>query len=185
MHLVFGLGNPGSRYAHTRHNIGFLVLDRLASAYSFKLLREKFHSLWNETRWDGKRVLLIKPQTYMNRCGLSAQQWVAFFKIGVENTLIVHDDLDQELGNLKFSHGGGSGGHKGVDSIIREMSTNQAPRLKIGIGRPLHGEPIEDFVLKTFYSDQSETVEEIISRAAMAVETWVREGLSKAMNIYN
>ena len=185
MRLVFGLGNPGNRYAHTRHNVGFAVLDQVARNFFIEVVREKFHSLWEEARIDGDRVLLIKPQTYMNRSGLAVGEWVGFFKVELEDILIVHDDLDMDPGKMKFTHGGGSGGHRGADSIIRELGAGSIPRLKIGIGRPRYGEPIEDFVLKPFYPDQSQDLQEVISKAAMAVETWLKEGISKAMNLYN
>ncbi len=185
MRLVFGLGNPGDRYTQTRHNVGFLVLDQVARHFFLELVREKFHSVWNETRFGDERVMLIKPQTFMNRSGLAVQEWVNFFKTEINDTLIVHDDLDMDPGKLKFTRGGGAGGHRGADSVIRELGGGSIPRLKIGIGRPRHGEPIEDFVLKPFYPDQQKDLEEAVSKAAMAVETWVKEGMSKAMNLYN
>ena len=185
MRLVFGLGNPGNRYAHTRHNVGFTVLDRVARNFFIEVVREKFHSLWDEARLDDDRVMFIKPQTYMNRSGLAVREWVGFFKVALEDILIVHDDLDMDPGKMKFTRGGGSGGHRGAESIIRELGAESIPRLKIGIGRPRFGEPIEEFVLKPFYPDQSQDLQEVISKAAMAVETWLKEGISKAMNLYN
>ena len=185
MHLVVGLGNPGKRYGHTRHNMGFLVADRFSEASTGQVEREKFHSLWREVETAGRRVVVVKPQTYMNLSGRSVQQWVSYYRLAAENVLVVHDDLDIELGRIKFTHGGGPGGHKGVESIIREVGTRDIPRLKVGIGRPRHGESVEAYVLDGFYPDETDAAGEVVKRAAAAVEVWVREGISRAMNVFH
>jgi len=165
--------------------MGFMVVDRVAVSLSIGLEKEKFKSLWGESRINNDRLILIKPQTYMNVSGVSVRQWVMYYRLHLKNTLIVHDDLDLEPGALKFVHGGGSGGHKGIESITRELGERDFPHLKVGIGRPRYGELIEDFVLSSFYSDQKELMDSAVDKAAEAAETWVREGISKAMNIFN
>ncbi len=198
MHLLVGLGNPGRQYEKTRHNVGFQVIDRFpghhidssAAHHFLRSLsagaeREKFQSLWREHRWGATHVLTVKPQTYMNLSGQAVQKWIAYYKIPLDHVLIVHDDLDLPLGRMKFAHGGGSGGHKGVDSIIRELGTKAFLRLKVGIGRPRYSEPVEEFVLNSFYSDETDQAGEAVEKAVMAVETWIREGISKAMNAFN
>jgi peptidyl-tRNA hydrolase, PTH1 family len=183
--LVVGLGNPGARYARTRHSVGFKIVDRIAQTLGASIEKAKFESLWGESRLDSDKVLLVKPQTFMNLSGRSVRRWISYYHIPLNSTIIVHDDLDLNLGHIKFGHGGGAGGHKGIESIVREVGSSDIPRLKIGIGRPRYGEPIEDFVLSSFYSGEQEDVGELVARAAVAVETWIREGISMAMNKFN
>jgi PTH1 family peptidyl-tRNA hydrolase len=185
VYLVAGLGNPGERYSRSRHNVGFLVIDQIARSLNFLIEKEKFHSLWGECRIDSLRVIVVKPQTFMNLSGGSIRRWILFYQLPLENVLVVHDDVDLEFGRLKFVRGGGAGGHKGVESILYELGSDEFPRLKIGIGRPRRGEAIEDFVLAPFYPDQTEVMETVIVQAGEAVKLWCREGISKAMNVYN
>jgi PTH1 family peptidyl-tRNA hydrolase len=165
--------------------VGFLVVGQMARSFSTLVEKKKFDSLWGECRIDSVRIILIKPQTFMNLSGRSLRQWILFFQIPLENMLVIHDDVDLEPGRLKFMQGGGTGGHKGVESIIVELGTDEFPRLKIGIGRPRWGEAIEDFVLNPFYPDQTEVMDTVIAKASEAVGFWCREGISSAMNLYN
>jgi peptidyl-tRNA hydrolase, PTH1 family len=185
VYLVAGLGNPGERYSRSRHNVGFLVVDQIARSFNIPVEKKKFDSLYAECRLGKERLILVKPQTFMNLSGTSVRQWVAFYRLPLENMIMIHDDLDVELGRIKLVHGGGSGGHKGIESTVQELGTVDFPRLKVGIGRPRYGEAVEDFVLSPFYSDQRELMESIINKAAQAAEVWAREGISNAMNVFN
>jgi PTH1 family peptidyl-tRNA hydrolase len=149
------------------------------------LEKKKFNSLWGEFRLGSQRLILMKPLTFMNLSGTALRQWILFYHLPLENMLVVHDDLDLEPGRIKFVHGGGAGGHKGIESIIQEVGAGEFPRLKVGVGRPRYGEAVEDFVLSPFYSDQMELMGSVIAGAAQAVEFWAREGISSAMNIFN
>jgi len=185
VYLIAGLGNPGERYSRSRHNVGFLVVDQMAQSLSILVEKKQFDSLWGECRIDNVRVILVKPRTFMNLSGRSLRQWILFYRLPPENMLVIHDDVDLLPGRLKFTRGGGTGGHKGVESIINELGTEEFPRLKIGIGRPRWGEAVENFVLNSFYPDQTEVMETVIAKASEAVILWCREGISRAMNVYN
>ena len=127
---------PATRYARTRHNVGFMIVDRVADILSPRSGKKSSRVCGAKARLDAEQVLLIKPQTFMNLSGRLVQQWISYYQDPLELTMIVHDDLDLDLGIIKFGHGGGAGGHKGVESIVRELGVRIIPRLKIGIGRP-------------------------------------------------
>jgi PTH1 family peptidyl-tRNA hydrolase len=182
--LVVGLGNPGREYAGTRHNVGFMIADRLA---------EKRRARWNsEKKWnvevarapDG--VIFVKPQTFMNLSGEAVAGLCRFFKISPDSVLIVYDDVDLPLGRLRFRRSGSAGGHNGIKSIIQHLGTDQFRRLKFGIGRndDPHG-PMTGHVLGKFDSDETEAVEKSLAQAQDAVEYALASGLSAAMNRFN
>ncbi len=180
-----GLGNPGLEYIDTRHNVGFRVIDRVCAMFGGDVKRSKFSGLWGEVRIGKDRIYVLKPQTYMNRSGESVRKFVGYFKIPPANIVVVHDDLDLPLGRIKLVRKGGAGGHKGVRSIIEALGTEHFPRMKIGIGRPRHGENVEKFVLGPFYPDEREAVEEMIEIAAEGLVMVVEKGLDHAMNVIN
>ena len=182
--LVAGLGNPGREYERTRHNAGWLVLDELARRHSGSW-RSKFSGSLAEIRVDGSRVALLKPETYMNESGRSVAAATRFFKVAPESLLVVHDDVDLEPGRLQARRGGGLAGHNGLRSLAQHLGTQDFLRLRIGVGRPGRGDPrpVKDWVLSPFAPE--EDAEALVSRAADAVETIVREGVEAAQQRFN
>ena len=185
MYLIAGLGNPGSRYKNTRHNIGFMVVQTWAKSLNVSLTGRRFRSSYVRTVFQGKEVILLCPQTYMNLSGLALKECTDFFKLKKENILVVHDDLDLSIGRIKTARNGGAGGHKGILSIFESIGTREFSRLKVGIGRPCFSEPVEDFVLKPFYPEHRPLVEKVIGLALQACEIFVVEGVGKTMSIIN
>ena len=184
MKVIVGLGNPGIYYERTRHNIGFQVLDRLAEINHILVSTKRFKSFYGVGRIDSERVILIKPMTLMNRSGEAVQKVLHFFQVGIEDLIVIHDDLDLPFGRLRFKQRGGDGGHQGVRSIIESIGRNTFLRLKIGIGRPPQGMDPADYVLTPFGEVQYSDLEQIVSRAAEALNVLVLEGLGTAMNRY-
>lgn len=185
IHVVVGLGNPGRRYEGTRHNVGFAVVDVLAAAWGISLQERKFAAQWGEAVVQGRRILCIKPTTYMNRSGEAVEAMLHFFKIPHRHMLVVHDDLDMPLGRLKIVRQGGAGGHRGVASIMERVGDGGFPRLKLGIGRPQHGEPVEAFVLSEPYEDERDRFERMVALGSEAAQAVVAQGVDAAMNLYN
>lgn len=189
--FIVGLGNPGARYAHTRHNIGFWVVDLIAERWGRPVFREKFHGQIAQTEMTGtsgsSKLVLLKPQTFMNLSGQSVQPAMSFFKESPETTLVIHDELDLPLGRLMLKKGGGSGGHNGLKSITERLGTADYCRLRVGIGRPdadFRGD-IADFVLQGFPPHETDAVQKLLDRSGDAVEAFVLRGLSDAMNHIN
>ena len=182
--LVAGLGNPGREYARNRHNVGRMVVDELArrSGGSF---REKFSGQLAEVRVGEGRLALLEPETYMNESGRSIAAAVRFFKVDPADLVVVHDDVDLDEGRLQARLGGGLAGHNGLRSIAQALGTQEFVRLRIGVGRPGRGDPrpVADYVLSDF--DETTDVEELVGRAADAVELLAREGLDAAQRRYN
>jgi PTH1 family peptidyl-tRNA hydrolase len=183
--LIAGLGNPGPRYDRTRHNVGFRVIDRLAERFSIPMQDRKFPAHWGEGRIGGRKVVLVKPMTYMNRSGDAVGPLLRYYRLPPEALLVVHDDLDLPMGRIRIARRGGTGGHRGVASIIHTLGGGEFARLKLGIGRPRYGEPVEAFVLDGFYADELEAAEEMVDRAAAAALAVLADGLEAAMNRFN
>jgi PTH1 family peptidyl-tRNA hydrolase len=181
--LIVGLGNPGEKYDRTRHNLGFMAADALVSEFggSFK---EGFKGLYAEVFINGVKHFVLKPQTYMNLSGESVQPFCAFYKIPVQDIVVVHDDLDMEFGKLKIRKGGSSGGHNGIKSIVQHMGTEDFTRVKIGIGKDRRKEVV-GHVLGRFAPDEAEKLDELINFSVKAIVSIVNDGLLKAMNAYN
>lgn len=184
MRLIVGLGNPGRKYAGSRHNVGFQCLDRLAEAWGLSFGRRKHKALLAQGQMAGLQVVLAKPQTFMNLSGQSVKPLAHFYRVCPEDILVIYDDLDLPLGKIRLRPEGGSGGHKGMKSIIEQLGTNGFPRLRLGIGRPTHGDPV-DYVLSDFALDEQIALEQAYERAVPAVELWLTEGIAAAMNRYN
>jgi len=182
---IIGLGNPGDNYRQTRHNVGFMIVDRLAQLCSITHFREKFCCLWEKKGYANQTIYLVKPQTYMNRSGKGIRPFLDYFKITPEEILIIHDDLDLPLGRIKLVREGGDGGHKGIQSIIKELKSRSFKRLKIGIGRPQKDESIEQFVLSPFYQDEIEDLEEVLKAGTEGVMIAIEKGIDRAMNSVN
>lgn len=182
--LVVGLGNPGREYAAHRHNAGFMVVDELARRHGASF-RSKFSADLAETRLEGARVALLKPQTYMNESGRAVGPAARFFKVPPEALLVVHDEGDFDLGRIQARRGGGLAGHNGLRSIAQQLGTTDFLRLRIGVGRPGRGDPrdLADYVLSPF--EPEDDAETLVARAADAVETIVRDGLDEAQRRFH
>lgn len=185
MHLVIGLGNPGPRYEGTRHNVGFRVVDLLAARHGLALSRQRFQSRFAQGPICGVQAVLAQPLTYMNRSGEAVRQIMAYFGAGLPDLLLVHDDLYVELGRLKIVSGGGSGGHKGVGSLIDCLKDEAFARIKVGLGRPDPQMTKEGFVLSRFRADEEAIAERMVEQAADAAETVLDQGLARAQTRFN
>ena len=183
--LIVGLGNPGDQYRHTRHNFGFMVIDRLAEQLAVSLKKVKFKALLAETKLDGQALILAKPMTFMNDSGRAVGPLLRFFKVPPDHLLIVHDDLDLPLGSLRLRPTGSSGGQRGVASIIATLGTQDFPRLRLGISRPPGQMDPVAYVLQNFTPAEAELKEMVLNQAADAALTFIREGMQAAMNQYN
>ena len=185
MKLVVGLGNPDRKYGETRHNVGFMVLAELAARYGSDRPKSKFHSQLMEVRIGGEKVFLQSPLTYMNRSGVAVSESFRFYQIDVCDLLIVCDDLNLPLARLRMRSKGSAGGQKGLADIICRIGTNEFSRLRIGIGSPPPGWDASDYVLGKFAEDERPEIDRAIKKAADAIECWVNEGSSEAMNRFN
>jgi PTH1 family peptidyl-tRNA hydrolase len=182
--LIVGLGNPGSRYAETRHNIGWMVLDRVADQAGWSGRgRERDASAVAMGRFNGLDLVVAKPLTYMNDSGIAVRRLLARERAPLHDLLVVADDFALPFGKLRFREGGGAGGHNGLRSIIEELGSEKFSRLRVGIGEPDRG--AVDHVLSTFHPDERERLDELLETAAEAVEAWARDGTSKAANRFN
>jgi len=185
MRVVIGLGNPGLEYRKTRHNVGFWVVDRLAERWGIQLSRKTFLSQTGEAFWRGEKIILVQPQTYMNRSGEAAIRVRDFYHLGLPDFVVVHDDLDLSLGRIRIKRGGGGGGNRGVISLIAELGGKDFPRVKIGVGRPPGRQDPADFLLQPFTPLEEASILPAVERAAEAVEVLLSDGLEKAMAVFN
>ncbi|PKO13881.1 MAG: aminoacyl-tRNA hydrolase [Chloroflexi bacterium HGW-Chloroflexi-10] len=183
--LLVGLGNPGKEYQNNRHNIGFMALDRIAKEYGIEQKKVKSKAIVLEGRYQQKRVILIKPQTYMNLSGEAVASLARFYKINPDRVLVMHDDLDLPFGTIRLRPGGGPGGQKGIASIIDRLGTQQFPRVRIGIGRPPGRMQAADYVLQDFSKGEKEELEFILGSVVKAVNVFLVDGMDGAMNQYN
>ncbi len=182
--LIIGLGNPGARFAESRHNIGFMVVDRLARAHEIDLSRRRFNARLGEGELCSARVMLAKPQTFMNSSGEAVGKLFQFFKVSPEDMMVIYDDLDLPLGKIRLRPQGSAGGHHGMESIIAHIGTASFPRLRIGIGRP-NPEADVDHVLSAFLAEERQRIDDTIQKAVSAVEVWLGQGIHVAMNRFN
>lgn len=185
MFLIVGLGNPGKKYEKTRHNVGFQVIDLLAERWECEHYDTAFQGELVKCSAQGKKVLLLRPQTYMNLSGSSVAACAKYYKIPTSNVWVIHDDLDLPIGSLRLREGGSSGGHNGVQSIIESLGTRDFTRFRLGIGRPNGPTPIEEYVLQPFTASEKDATQDTIQRTADAVEASLKDSPQKAMNVYN
>ena len=183
--LVAGLGNPGTRYRHSRHNTGFFVIDEIASAHSIPLVKSKFDTRFGRGSIQGVAVVLAEPMAYMNRSGPPLRALADYFRISGEALVVVHDDIDLAFGRLKIKEKGGHGGHNGVRSLMNVFGGGDFIRLRIGIGRSTTGREVTDHVLQNFSPDEFKQLGQIVHRAREAVETILCQGTKEAMNRFN
>lgn len=185
MKLIIGLGNPGERYRFTRHNMGYLVLDELTEAHGISLKRRKFDADFGEGVIAGEPVLMARPRTYMNLSGTAVTRFAGFFKISLQDIIVVHDDLDLAFGSVRVKDGGGHGGHKGLISLIQHLGGREFIRVRLGIGKPVLKAMVEDYVLQIFSRDEMDVLPGILRRAADAVVDILASGSQAAMRRFN
>jgi len=184
--LVVGLGNPGEKYARTRHNVGFMAVDYMSEKLGIKVNKAKFKALVGEYNMSGKKVLFMKPQTFMNLSGESVREAMDFYKLSPENTLIIYDDVSLNPGKMRVRLKGSAGGHNGIKSIIEHLGTNEFPRIKIGVGaKPNPEYDLADWVLSTFEKKDMELVNSCIENTVECTELIVGGNTNKAMEKYN
>jgi len=184
-YLIVGLGNPGREYRDTRHNIGFMVIDRLAETENISLSRVQNKAILGSGTVAGARVILAKPQTYMNLSGDAIAPLVRFYKVPQANFLLIHDDLDLPFGTIRLRPGGGPGGQKGVASTINKLGTRDFARMRLGIGRPPGRMDPAAYVLQEFHQQDKEILDQVIEQAVKAARVFIQDGLDAAMNQFN
>src|SRR6266540_5426552 len=184
-YLLIGLGNPGREYRDNRHNVGFMLIDRLIVRLNARGMKVQSKAIVTTATYEERKLILAKPQTYMNLSGQSAQGLLNFYKIPMENLLIAHDDLDLPFGTIRIRPGGGPGGQKGMASTIERLGTKDFPRLRLGIGRPPGRMDPKNYVLQDFSKEEQKILLDILERASDAALTFVIAGLNKAMNQFN
>ncbi len=185
MRFIVGLGNPGLAYRVTRHNLGFMVIDRLARTRRIALSRRRFRARFGEGAIGTERVVLLKPQTYVNLSGLSMRDVLVHYRGSLRDLIVIHDDLDLDFGRIRIKKSGGHGGHKGVQSILDTMGGRDFIRLRVGIGRPRASVDVTDYVLQPFDQKEKADLGHVLSRSVKAVEMILLEGVEKAMNVFN
>jgi len=185
MYLIIGLGNPEEEYSKTRHNMGFNTINKLAEQYNIEISRSKYQGLYENAIIEGQKVILVKPQTYMNLSGECVRQFVDFYKIEKENIIIIYDDMDFEPGQVKVRKKGQAGGHNGMKSIIQNLGTDEFPRIRIGIGRPEHNGDEINYVIGAIPEEEIPKLNEGIEKAKEAVIEILRNGIDSAMNKFN
>ena len=184
MKIIVGLGNPGKKYENTRHNMGFHAVDLLAERHNIAVNKIKFKALVGEGQISGHKVLLVKPQTYMNLSGQSVREVMAYYKVDIEDLLVIYDDLDTAVGSIRVRKKGSAGSHNGMKSVIYDLQDDGFPRIRIGIGQA-GKKDWKDFVIGGIKKDEKALIEEAVTHAAEAVECILSENIDMAMNRYN
>lgn len=185
MYLIVGLGNPEPEYSKTRHNMGFDVINKLSEKYNIDVKKEKFDGIYGSGTIENEKVILLKPQTYMNLSGKSVIQYANFYKIDPENILIIYDDIDIETGKMKIRKKGGPGTHNGMKSVVSELNTAQFPRIRVGTGSQETIGNLIDYVISKVSNEEYKRLEEGIDKATEAVATILKIGIDNAMNKLN
>ena len=186
MYIIAGLGNPGKRYVNSRHNIGFDALDAVAAKYNIDLKKEKFNGIFGEGIIEGEKVILVKPQTFMNLSGECIREFKNWYKVSNEQIIIIYDDISLSLGKIRIRPKGSAGGHNGIKSIIYQTGSEVFPRIKIGVGSPENPDyDLADYVLGYFSKTETETLVPVVVKVADAVGEIIRNGAEKAMSKFN
>lgn len=185
MYIIVGLGNPGQKYDQTRHNVGFDAIDKLANKHGIKVDKLKHRALLGEGRIGNDKVLLVKPQTYMNLSGESLASICGYYKVDLENLIVMYDDIDLDVGKLRIRKKGSAGSHNGMRSIVKCLGSTEFPRIRIGVSKPPQGKDLADFVLSRFSKEDRVYVEESLDRAVLTVEEIITTDMDMAMNKYN
>lgn len=185
-YIIVGLGNVGKEYEMTRHNVGFMVMDKLAEKYGFRFDKTKFNSYCTVTSISNKKILVMKPNTYMNRSGIAVIEAMQFYKIPIQNVIIVYDDTSLDVGKIRIRRSGSDGGHNGIKNIIYLAGANNFPRIKIGISNKPHPQySLSDWVLGKFTADDMSHINSAVDVTCEAIENIISRGIDYAMNMYN
>jgi PTH1 family peptidyl-tRNA hydrolase len=185
MKIIVGLGNPGQKYKNTRHNMGYRVVEEIAGRYRIEKEESKFDAIIGHLRINGERALIVKPLTYMNLSGRAVQPLLRFYKQELSDLIVAYDDMDLEPGRIRLRAAGGSGGHKGMASIIERLGSQEFARVRIGVGRPPQQWTVESWVLSQIEAEEQASMETAVQQAADAVIEWIKTGIVQAMNKYN
>lgn len=185
MRWMIGLGNPGRKYAMNRHNVGYMAVDHFAEMHGIKIRQNKFRGLYGEGIVDGVKVALLKPETYMNLSGETVRAFLDYTKSGLDEGIVIYDDLDTEFGRIRLRYQGGPGGHNGIRSIIQHVGTQNFNRIRIGISRPEPGSDIADYVLADFTREERKSLPDILARTADAMTESLTAPFDKVMAKYN
>ncbi len=185
MKLIAGLGNPGIEYRDTRHNIGFLTVEQFCTRANISLQRKKFNCLFGSAFIDMYKVIAVLPLTYMNRSGKPIQSIISYYNISISDLIVIHDDMDLELGTFKIKTSGGTAGHKGVDSIIRILNSNNFIRIRVGIGKPVNDIRPADYVLARFDKNEKKILKEVIENIEDCINIIITKGADHAMNKFH
>ncbi len=185
MKCFIGLGNPGKKYELTRHNIGFWAIDAFAQRFQIPMNGQKFKAIIGEGHVNGEKVMLIKPQTYMNLSGESVRAYLDFYKAELEDMVVIYDDLDTAVGHMRLRYKGSAGGHNGIKSIIQHTGTQQFNRIRLGISRPAPGYDIADYVLSVFPREDQKRIQELMPSLCDAMEMSLKEPFEKVMGLFN
>lgn len=185
MYLIVGLGNPGKEYENTRHNMGFKVLNKLSEKYNIPITKSKFNGKYGTGIIENEKVVLLEPQTYMNLSGEAIKPMLDFYKVAPSNVLVIYDDIDVEPGNIKIRMKGGPGTHNGMKSVVKELRTEEFPRVRVGIGQPIIKLAMVDYVIGYVPEEELKILNEGIDKAEQAVKEILKSGLNYAMNKFN
>ena len=185
MKAIIGLGNPGMKYAGTRHNIGFDAVTAIADKYNLSINNKKFKGVYADGHIAGEKVLLVQPQTFMNLSGECVREVADFYKLNPDEIIIICDDINLDVGRLRIRKKGSAGGHNGLKNIIAHLGTEEFPRIRVGVGEKTEGWDLADYVLARFDKDSEPVIREALANAVGAVETWISEGIDAAMNRFN
>ncbi len=185
MKLLVGLGNPGKKYQRDRHNLGFMVIDKLADSYNITVNLKKFKALYGKGTIEGENVILCQPQTYMNLSGQAIVSLAGYYKIDYDDILVIVDDLNLSLGRIRIRKNGSDGGHNGLKSIIQCLATNNFPRIRLGIGLPEEHGGVSQHVLSRFHDNEQKELNHVLDRAKDAVVTIITDSVDKGMNLFN
>lgn len=185
MYLIVGLGNPEEEYSDTRHNMGFCAVNKLAKKNNIEINKEKFEALYGSGIIEGKKVIFVKPQTYMNLSGRAIKSFLDFYKIDMNNLIVIYDDMDILPGDIRIRKQGTAGGHNGLKSVIKEVGSNEFSRIRIGIGRPKYEGDYINYVIQKISKQELEELEVGIDKAVAALEEILKNNIDTAMNKYN
>lgn len=185
MYLIVGLGNPEPEYSKTRHNMGFDVINAFAKKHDIELSRSNYQAIFGSGIVNGEKVILIKPQTYMNASGEAVKKYVDFYKIPLENVFVIYDDMDTEVGEIRVRAKGGAGSHNGMKSMISELHSENFPRIRVGIGRPKDEFDRIDYVIGHISDEEYTILQQGQKKALEAIDTYIQKGIDDAMNTFN
>ncbi|PLR80282.1 aminoacyl-tRNA hydrolase [Bacillus canaveralius] len=185
MKIIAGLGNPGKQYEQTRHNIGFAIIDLLSARLNIPVDQSKFKGIYGIGHVNGQKVILLKPLTYMNLSGESIRAVLDYYDAGLDDLLIIYDDLDLPVGKIRLRQKGSAGGHNGLKSTIAHLGSQEFKRIRVGVGRPPHGMNVPDYVLGRFLKEEQEVIDEVAGQCADACEAWLQKPFLQVMNDFN